>query len=74
MQLTPDPEGAIHCIPADNHGHRHCWLESELLPQAKEFKYFRVLFTSDGKMEHEMYRQIGAASAVMQALGSDRNT
>jgi len=24
---------------------------SELLPQAKEFKYLRVLFTSEGKME-----------------------
>ncbi len=44
------------------------WVWSELLPQAKEFKYLRVLFTSEGKMEHEMDRWIGAASAVMQAL------
>jgi len=41
---------------------------SELLPQAKEFKYLRVLFTSEGKMEREMDRWIGAASAVMRAL------
>ncbi len=44
------------------------WTGSELLPQAKEFKYLRVLFTSEGKMEREMDRQIGAASAVMRAL------
>ena len=41
---------------------------SELLPQAKEFKYLGVLFTSEGKMEREMDRRIGAASAVMRAL------
>ena len=41
---------------------------SELLPQAKEFKYLRVLFTSEGKMELEIDRWIGAASAVMRAL------
>ena len=40
---------------------------SELLPQAKEFKYLGVLFTSEGKMEREMDRRIGAASAVMRA-------
>jgi len=37
-----------------------------LLPQAKEFKYLGVLFTSEGKIEWEM--EIGAASAVMRAL------
>jgi len=41
---------------------------SELLPQAKEFKYLWVLFTSEGKMEEEMDRRIGTASAVMRAL------
>jgi len=41
---------------------------NELLPQAKEFKYLRVLFTSEGRMEREMDRRIGAASAVMRAL------
>jgi len=53
----------------------HCWtvecslqVGSELLPQMKEFKYLRVLFTSEGKMEQEMERQIGAAPAVMRAL------
>jgi len=41
---------------------------SELLPQAKEFKYLGVLLMSEGKMEQEMDRRIGAASAIMQAL------
>ncbi|KAK0147518.1 hypothetical protein N1851_012990 [Merluccius polli] len=36
--------------------------------QAKEFKYLGVLFTSEGKIEREMERWIGAVSAVMQAL------
>jgi len=38
------------------------------LTQAKEFKYLRVLFTSEGKMEREMDRWIGAVSAVMRTL------
>ena len=41
---------------------------SELLPQAKEFKYLGVWCTSEGKMEREMDRRIGAASAVMRVL------
>ncbi|KAK0144408.1 Ankyrin repeat and sterile alpha motif domain-containing protein 1B [Merluccius polli] len=41
---------------------------SELLPQVKEFKYLQILFMSEGKMECEMDRRIGAASAVMRAL------
>lgn len=42
-----------------------CSLElgSELPP-----KVIVILFTSEGKMEHEIDRWIGAASAVMQAL------
>jgi len=39
-----------------------------LLPQAKEFKYLWVLFMSEGKMEREMDRRIGAASTVMRAM------
>ncbi len=38
------------------------WVGSELLPQAKEFKYLGVLFTGEGEMD----RWIGAAGAVMQ--------
>uniref|UniRef100_A0A8C2ZPF1 Reverse transcriptase domain-containing protein n=1 Tax=Cyclopterus lumpus TaxID=8103 RepID=A0A8C2ZPF1_CYCLU len=38
------------------------------LPQAKEFKYLGVLFTSEGKVEREVDRRIGAAAAVKQAL------
>ena len=44
------------------------WVGSELMPQAKEFKYLEVLFTSEGKMEREMDRWIGAVSAVIQVL------
>uniref|UniRef100_A0A8P4KHH4 Reverse transcriptase domain-containing protein n=1 Tax=Dicentrarchus labrax TaxID=13489 RepID=A0A8P4KHH4_DICLA len=41
---------------------------SESLPQVKEFKYLRVLFTSEGRMEQEIGRRIGAAGAVLQSL------
>jgi len=41
---------------------------TECLPQAKEFKYLGGLFTSEGKMEREIDRRIGAAAAVKQAL------
>ena len=34
----------------------------------EEFKCLRVLFTSEGRMEEEIDRRIGAASAVMRML------
>jgi len=34
----------------------------------EEFKYLGVLFMSEGRMEQEINRQIGAVSAVMCAL------
>ncbi|KAI3355708.1 hypothetical protein L3Q82_004202 [Scortum barcoo] len=40
----------------------------EVLPQVEEFKYLGVLFTSEGKMEREIDRRIGAASAVMWSV------
>ncbi|KAI3373872.1 hypothetical protein L3Q82_021981 [Scortum barcoo] len=40
----------------------------EVLPQVEEFKYLGVLFTSEGKMEREIDRWIGAASAVMRSV------
>ncbi|TWW73564.1 hypothetical protein D4764_15G0009580 [Takifugu flavidus] len=40
----------------------------EVLPQVEEFKYLGILFTNEGRMEREIDRRIGAASAVMQAL------
>ncbi|TWW62408.1 hypothetical protein D4764_04G0010550 [Takifugu flavidus] len=40
----------------------------EVLPQVEELKYLRILFTSEGRMEREIDRRIGAASAVMRAL------
>ncbi len=39
-----------------------------LLPQVVEFKYLGVLFTSEGRMEREIDRRIGAASAVMRSM------
>ncbi|KAK0154376.1 putative uncharacterized transposon-derived protein F52C9.6 [Merluccius polli] len=36
--------------------------------RSEEFKYLGVLFTSDGRMEWEIDRRIGAASAVMRTL------
>ncbi|XP_051775984.1 uncharacterized protein LOC127526050 [Erpetoichthys calabaricus] len=41
---------------------------SEILPQVEEFKYLGVLFMSEGRMEREIDRRIGAASTVMRAL------
>ncbi|KAK0138540.1 putative uncharacterized transposon-derived protein F52C9.6 [Merluccius polli] len=42
----------------------------EILPQVEELgvKYLGVLFTSEGRMEREINRRIGAASAVMRTL------
>ncbi|KAK0144934.1 hypothetical protein N1851_016177 [Merluccius polli] len=40
----------------------------EILPQVEEFKYLGVMFTSEGRMEREIDRRIGAASAVMRTL------
>ena len=33
-----------------------------------QFKYLGILFMSDGRLEREMDRQIGASSAVMREL------
>ncbi|TWW71143.1 hypothetical protein D4764_17G0006260 [Takifugu flavidus] len=38
-------------------------VKEEILPQVEEFKYLGVLFTSEGKMEQEIDRWIGVASA-----------
>ncbi|KAK3550678.1 hypothetical protein QTP70_002404 [Hemibagrus guttatus] len=40
----------------------------EFLPQVEEFKYLGVLFTSEGRMDREIDRQIGAVAAVMQSM------
>ncbi|KAK3516010.1 hypothetical protein QTP70_000994 [Hemibagrus guttatus] len=40
----------------------------EVFPQVEEFKYLGVLFTSEGRMEREIDRQIGAAAAVMRSM------
>ena len=43
-------------------------VRNEILPQVEEFKYLGGLFTSEGRMEREIDRRIGAASAVLRAL------
>ncbi|TWW77601.1 hypothetical protein D4764_12G0009910 [Takifugu flavidus] len=43
-------------------------VKEEILPQVEEFKYLGVLFTSEGRMEREINRRIGAASGVMWTL------
>ncbi|TWW76601.1 hypothetical protein D4764_13G0012630 [Takifugu flavidus] len=45
-------------------------VKEEILPQVEEFKYFGVLFTSEGRMEQEIDRRIGVASAVMRTVRS----
>ncbi|KAK3532990.1 hypothetical protein QTP70_006197 [Hemibagrus guttatus] len=40
----------------------------EVLPQMEEFKYLGVLFTSEGRMDREIDRWIGAAAAVMRSV------
>ncbi|TWW60942.1 hypothetical protein D4764_05G0010320 [Takifugu flavidus] len=44
------------------------WVREEVLPQVEEFKYLGILFTSEGRIEQENNRQVGAVSAVMRAL------
>ena len=41
---------------------------TEFLPQVREYKYLRVLFTGEAWMEQEIDRWIGAASAVKLVL------
>ncbi len=41
---------------------------SEFLPQVKEFKYLRVLFTSEGTMEWKIGRRTGAAGEILHLL------
>uniref|UniRef100_A0A8D3C086 Reverse transcriptase domain-containing protein n=1 Tax=Scophthalmus maximus TaxID=52904 RepID=A0A8D3C086_SCOMX len=41
---------------------------NEPLPQVKEFKYLGVLFASEGTMEREIGRRIGAAGVVLHSL------
>ncbi|TWW58331.1 hypothetical protein D4764_07G0010500 [Takifugu flavidus] len=43
-------------------------VKEEILPQGEEFKYLGVLFTSEGRMEQDINRRTGAASAVMRTL------
>ncbi|KAK3564035.1 hypothetical protein QTP86_006953 [Hemibagrus guttatus] len=40
----------------------------DFLPQAEEFKYLGVLFTSEERMDFEIDRWIGAAAAVMRSM------
>ena len=40
----------------------------EFFSQVEEFKYLGALFTSEGRMEREIDRRVGAAAAVMWSL------
>ncbi|KAK3517255.1 hypothetical protein QTP70_001470 [Hemibagrus guttatus] len=40
----------------------------EVLPQVEEFKYLGVLFMSEGRMDREIDRRIGAAAIVMRSM------
>ncbi|KAK3533855.1 hypothetical protein QTP70_032967 [Hemibagrus guttatus] len=40
----------------------------EFFPHVEEFKYLGVLFTSEGRMDHEIDRWISAAAAVMWSM------
>ncbi|KAK3534950.1 hypothetical protein QTP70_002031 [Hemibagrus guttatus] len=40
----------------------------EVLPQVEEFKYLGVLFMSEGRMDREIDRWLGAAAAVMRSM------
>ncbi|KAK3526897.1 hypothetical protein QTP86_003592 [Hemibagrus guttatus] len=40
----------------------------EFLPQVEEFNYLGVLFTSEGRMDREIDRWIGAVAAVMRSM------
>ncbi|KAK3544165.1 hypothetical protein QTP86_003940 [Hemibagrus guttatus] len=40
----------------------------EVLPRVEEFKYLGVLFMSEGRMDREIDRRIGAAAAVMRSM------
>ncbi|KAK3544271.1 hypothetical protein QTP86_008996 [Hemibagrus guttatus] len=40
----------------------------EFLPRVEEFKYLRALFTSEGRMDREIDRRIGAMAAVMRSM------
>ncbi|KAK3564249.1 hypothetical protein QTP86_012027 [Hemibagrus guttatus] len=40
----------------------------EFLPQVEEFKYLGVMFTSEGRMDREIDRRIGAAAALMRSM------
>lgn len=40
------------------------WEKDELLPQVEEFKYFGVLFMTEGRGERKINKQIGAVAAA----------
>ena len=45
-------------------------VSDKFLPQVVEFKYLRVLFTSQRRGDQKTVRLIGAAAALMQAMYS----
>ena len=41
------------------------WVSEEILPQVEAFEYIRVSFTSEGRLERQVDRGIGADSALV---------
>lgn len=41
---------------------------NEVLPEVEEFRYLEVLLMIEGRLEHEINRQIAAVSAVLHTL------
>lgn len=55
----------------DNHMDCSLQIDNEFLPQVKEFKYLRVLFTSEGKMEREIDCSICSNADVLDRCGEE---
>ncbi|KAI3352628.1 hypothetical protein L3Q82_019215 [Scortum barcoo] len=69
--LSPDPVHNLYgqdFLGVASQGAGGSPVGGEVLPQVEEFKYLGVLFTSEGKIEREIDRRIGAASAVMRSV------
>lgn len=44
------------------------WVREKVLSQVEQFKYSRILFMFEGKLEPEMVKQIGTASVAIWVL------
>ncbi len=65
MRISTSKSKAM--VPSRKKGACPLQVGGEVLP-VDEFKYLGVLFTREGRMEREIDRRIGAASAVVQSM------